>query len=149
MRYNGGMIYKLKTWAVAGLLLAVASGCRSPHPNGVSVSWLLKQDADGTLAPMQSATRDDAWLAKKITLKPMGLMNQSNGLAAMNVVESLASKPLDLEYRVDWLNDDGSVLPYDFVLWHAFTLEPESSRFLGKPVPPVAAGYRLSVRRVQ
>jgi len=95
------------------------------------------------------ATMEDAWLANNITISPLGLMNPPSGLMAMNLVESLASKPLALEYRIEWLNDDGEVLPYDFVLWHSFTLDPGASRFLSQPFPPVAVGYRLTVRRAR
>ena len=101
------------------------------------------------LVPRLNATLEDKWLSHKIDLVPLGLIERPGGFIAMNKVESLASKPLDLEYRMDWLDDKGSVMPFDFVLWHFFTLSPGDSRFLGKPFPPGVAGYRITVRRQQ
>jgi len=149
MRYNGGMILKKIPWAACALLLASAGGCVSNRAGGVGVNWLLAEDADGSLAPVMSATLEDKWLSHKIDLVPMGLTERPGGFIAMNKVESLASRPLDLEYRIDWLDGAGAVLPFDFVLWHSFTLLPGESRFLGKPFPPGSAGYRVTIRRPQ
>ena len=137
------MIFQFKIFA-ASLLLAAACGCVSqPNPSGVSVAWLLGVGDSGALETFHNMTRDDASLAKKIKFTTFGFVNAR----AMNTVESLASRPMDLQYRIDWLNDDGNVLPYDSVLWYSFTLDPGAVQTLSSPLPPVAAGYRLTVRR--
>jgi len=58
-------------------------------------------------------------------------------------------KPLDLEYRIDWLGDDGGVLDHYTVFWSRFTLLPEDMQFLSANLPGPAAGYKLRVRRQQ
>jgi uncharacterized protein YcfL len=88
-------------------------------------------------------------LAKKISLDPWGLMNNSGVLMAMNVITSLTSSTLELESRIDWLDEDGAVLPSDLSLWHGFTLKPGDTRFLNSQLPFPAAGYKISVRRKQ
>ena len=127
--------------------MALSGGCVSNPAGGVGVDWRLTLDADGAVEQLLDSKLEDAWLARRIRITPMGLSNTPNGFMAMNTVESLAAKPLSLEYRIDWLDEDGVVIPFDFVLWHSYTLNPGDNRFLIKPFPPVAAGYRLTVRR--
>ena len=143
------MILKHCKWLAACALLLATRGCVSPPAGGLGVRWLLVLDADGAPGPVLDAVTGDTWLAKKIKITPLGFTNPGNGIVALNIVESLASRPLTLEYRVDWLDEDGTVMPLDNVLWHSFILKPEESRFIGKPIPREAAGYRLTVRRAR
>ena len=129
-------------------LLFVAGGCASPR-GGVSLSWRLAQNDKGEIEPVQTVTLVDTSLAKKISLDVGGLVNNSGVLTAMNVITSLASSPLELEHRIDWLDDNGAILPSDASLWHGFTLKPGDTRFLNRNLPFPAAGYKISVRRKQ
>jgi len=129
-------------------LLFVAGGCASPR-GGVSISWRLAPNGKGEIEPVQTITLVDTSLAKKISLVPQGLVDNSGTLTARNQITSLTSSPLELEHRIDWLGEDGAILPSDSVLWHSFTLKPWDTRLLNSNLPFLAAGYKISVRRRQ
>ena len=131
---------------IAPLLLAVAGGCGSPR-GGVAMFWLLVQDEKGAYDVEHLAVVEDEQLAKEIDISLGGIVEQSGAFKAMNSITSKTSRQLDLEYRVDWLGDDGGVLDHYTVLWSRFTLPPKDMRFLNSNLPGPAAGYRLRVRR--
>jgi len=149
MRYNGGMFYKVCTRLAVAALLSAATGCAwfGSTSGGLRVDWLYVLDDNDEITSTLSAAGEDSWLARRVKISPLGASNHSGGLMAMNTVDSLAAKPLSLEYRLEWLDDGGAILPYDFVLWHSLLLKPGEKRFVGRPMPPDAAGYRLTVRR--
>lgn len=128
-------------------LLMLAAGCNGQVAKGVSVTWLVVENDDGNLDATETVTIDDIALAKKLSVVPRGFTSRLGGVVAMNILNSSASKPLNLSFRFEWLNDDGTILPYPYILWRTLELEPDSPRFLYEPVPGAAAGYRLSIRQ--
>ena len=142
------MIFKHGLFIATLGLLLVAGGCALPR-GGVSISWQLSQNNAGEVEAVQTTALADTSLAKQINLVPHGLVNNSGVITAMNEIISATASPLELEYRIDWLGDDGARLPYDSVLWHSFTLKPWDKRFLNSNLPFPAAGYKISVRRRQ
>ncbi len=132
---------------MATLLVAMMCGGCASTTNGVNITWKLILNDEGKVEPEQTATIEDVDLAKKINLTPLGLVNHSGVITAMNAISSLTTESLALEFRIDWLNDDGTLQPRDFVLWNYFILQPGDSRFLNSNLPGTAAGYRLSIRR--
>ena len=146
LRYTGDMNFK-HHMRLAGLLLVLAGGCASPPSGGVAVSWRLVQNNEDQIEARQSVVLDDAALARLIEIEPFGLLPQNGTLTAMNVIHSRTKRKLDLEYRIDWLDVEGNVLPCDFVLWNYFVLNPDDTRFINQNLLFAAAGYRLVVRR--
>ena len=142
------MIFKHGLFTATLGLLLVAGGCASPR-GGVSIAWRLVENDAGEVEPVQAVTLADTSLAKQINLVPHGFVNNFGALTARTEIASDTASQLELEYRVDWLDDTGAILRHDSVLWHSFTLKPWDKRLLNSNLPFPVAGYKISVRRRQ